>query len=340
MRFGSLFSGIGGLDLGMERAGFTCAWQVEADPFCQRVLQRHWPLVPRHEDVRTVRGEDLERVEVIVGGFPCQDVSQAGRRVEGIEGSRSGLWKSYHRLVCELGPRFVLVENVPGLASRGLDVVLGDLAAAGYDAEWGVLSAADVGAPHLRRRLFVLAARRPVPHAFGDCLRDLGERERQQHQEQGAGIAGDHGEGMAHGDSAGREPGALGCGVPGAPAGEPEPERRGEDVADGDRGGCEGERGTQRKPELQPRNIVDGCHLPLWPPAPDDMLAWGALPATAQPAFCGLADGLPPGLVRSRRKRLKALGNAVVPAVGEALGRRLQEIIAADASSPAPASAT
>jgi DNA (cytosine-5)-methyltransferase 1 len=154
--FGSLFAGIGGLDLGLERAGWECRWQVEIDDYCRRVLAKHWPDVPKFADIRTVTGGELERVGLICGGFPCQDISVAGRRA-GIDGGRSGLWSEYARLVRLLRPRYVLVENVTNLLVRGLDRVLGDLAALGYDAEWECLSAASLGAPHIRDRVFVLA---------------------------------------------------------------------------------------------------------------------------------------------------------------------------------------
>lgn len=153
---GSLFSGIGGLDLGFERAGFEIRWQVEIDPYCRRVLAKHWPTVARYEDVREVGGHNLERVDVIVGGFPCQDISIAGKGA-GIDGARSGLWREYARLIGELRPRYAVVENVPAIIHRGLERVLADLTEMRYDAEWQHLSAAAFGAPHLRRRVFVIA---------------------------------------------------------------------------------------------------------------------------------------------------------------------------------------
>ena len=156
MRFGSLFAGIGGFDLGLERAGMECAWQVEIDPWARRVLARHWPSVPRYEDVKEVGHHNLEPVDVICGGFPCQDISHAGKRA-GIGGERSGLWGEYARIIRELRPRYVIVENVGALLVRGIDVVLRDLAESGYDAEWDIISAAAVGAPHLRERVWIVA---------------------------------------------------------------------------------------------------------------------------------------------------------------------------------------
>jgi DNA (cytosine-5)-methyltransferase 1 len=158
---GSLFAGIGGFDLGFERAGFAIKWQVEIDPFCRAVLAKHWPDVRRYEDVRTV-GAELERVDVLCGGFPCQDISVAGRG-EGIDGARSGLWSEYARLIRELRPRYVVVENVPALLGRGMDRVLGDLAARGYDAEWDCLPASAFGAHHQRDRVWIVA----YPHGAG-----------------------------------------------------------------------------------------------------------------------------------------------------------------------------
>ena len=156
MTFGSLFAGIGGMDLGLERAGMECAWQVEIDPFCRKVLAKHWPDVPKYEDVRDVGSENLEPVDLICGGFPCQDISYAGEGA-GLAGERSGLWYEFARIIGEMGPRLVLVENVPALLTRGLGDVLGTLADLGYDAEWSIVSACSVGAPHMRRRVFVVA---------------------------------------------------------------------------------------------------------------------------------------------------------------------------------------
>lgn len=161
LTFGSLFAGIGGFDLGFERAGMQCKWQVEIDDYCNRVLEKHWPNVRRWPDVRTWPQPDTERVDVICGGFPCQDISVAGN-AEGLEGQRSGLWFDFARIIRELGPRFVVVENVAALRIRGLDRVLGTLANLGYDAEWSTVSACSLGAPHTRERLFIIAYRREI----------------------------------------------------------------------------------------------------------------------------------------------------------------------------------
>jgi DNA (cytosine-5)-methyltransferase 1 len=156
VRVGSLFAGIGGFDLGLERAGFETAWQVELDPYRRAVLESRFPHAVRHVDVRDVGAHNLAPVEVICGGFPCQGFSLAGRG-DGYSDARSGLWAEFARIVGELRPDYVLVENVPALRTRGLGRVLGDLAALRYDAEWDCLRACDVGAPHRRDRLWLVA---------------------------------------------------------------------------------------------------------------------------------------------------------------------------------------
>jgi DNA (cytosine-5)-methyltransferase 1 len=193
MRVGSLFSGIGGIDLGLQRAGMEIVWQVENDDWCRKVLARHFPDAVRYGDVRDCRGEvvgntpsqrspaecepsesagdeeagwreshtsgRLSSVDLICGGFPCQPVSHTGRRL-GAEDER-WLWPEFMRIIREVRPRWVLVENVPGLLSiddgRLFGGVLRDLAEGGYDAEWDHIPAAALGAPHIRDRVFLIA---------------------------------------------------------------------------------------------------------------------------------------------------------------------------------------
>jgi DNA (cytosine-5)-methyltransferase 1 len=182
---GSLFSGIGGFDLGLERAGMKVIWQSEIDPYASAILARHWPGIPNLGDVRgitaatvadaasTRRAETREcdgrspllparlserggMPDVLCGGFPCQDISNAGKRA-GIDGERSGLWTEFARIIGELRPRYVIVENVAALLGRGIERVLGDLAALGFDAEWHCIPASAVGAPHRRDRVWIIA---------------------------------------------------------------------------------------------------------------------------------------------------------------------------------------
>lgn len=156
MTVGSLFAGIGGFDLGFERAGYEIVWQVEIDEYCRRVLGRHFPRAERLGDIRECGAHNLKPVDIICGGFPCQDISVAGKRT-GIDGARSGLWGEMRRIVCELQPRFVVVENVSALLYGGIERVLGELAASGYDAEWDCIPAYAVGAPHRRDRVWIVA---------------------------------------------------------------------------------------------------------------------------------------------------------------------------------------
>jgi DNA (cytosine-5)-methyltransferase 1 len=153
---GSLFSGIGGIDLGLERAGMEVRWQVEIEDYPTKVLEKHWPDVKRYRDIRDVGKHNLEPVDLICGGFPCQDISLAGKGA-GLEGDRSGLWWEFHRIISELRPRYILAENVSALLIRGGVTVLGSLATLGYDASWDCIPAAAVGAPHRRDRLFIVA---------------------------------------------------------------------------------------------------------------------------------------------------------------------------------------
>lgn len=152
---GSLCSGIGAMDLGMERAGLTIRWQAEIDPYAQRILAKHWPHVRRYSDVRTLSGHELEPVDVIAAGFPCQPVSVAGKRRG--QNDERWLWPDIARILRAVRPRFTILENTPGLLIRGMGDVLGDLAELGLDAEWRVLRACDFGAPHIRARVFLIA---------------------------------------------------------------------------------------------------------------------------------------------------------------------------------------
>lgn len=156
-----LFSGIGGFSLGLEATGaFETAAFCEIEKYPRAVLKRHWPEVPCYDDVRKLSAARLSAdgiaIDAICGGFPCQDISLAGKG-EGLDGKRSGLWSEIARLVGEIGPRFLIVENVSALLGRGLDRVLRDLAALGYDAEWHCIPASYVGLRHLRDRIWIVA---------------------------------------------------------------------------------------------------------------------------------------------------------------------------------------
>lgn len=156
-----LFSGIGGFSLGLERAGMQTVAFCEIDPFCRNVLQKHWPGVPVFDDVKDLTKRKLyeigiQRIDVICGGFPCQDISAAGHGA-GLNGARSSLWSEMRRLIAALQPGYVLIENVSRLRSNGLGTVLRDLWQVGYDAQWHCIPASALGAPHRRDRIWILA---------------------------------------------------------------------------------------------------------------------------------------------------------------------------------------
>lgn len=162
---GSLFTGIAGFDLGLERAGMKIRWQCENDPFCVAYLDHVYPGTPLVQDVHWVSERTVPRVDVLAGGFPCQDIADRGFKRGIRHDTRSGLAFQFLRCVRELRPRYVIMENVASLLvrGRGFDAVLGELAACGYDAEWDCLTASLVGAPHERDRLFLVA----YPHGIG-----------------------------------------------------------------------------------------------------------------------------------------------------------------------------
>jgi len=297
---GSLFSGIGGFDLGFERAGMRVSWQVELDPYCRGVLARQFPDAARFKDVREVGIRNLDPVDLLCGGFPCQDLSTAGRGA-GIDGARSGLWSEFARIVRELRPRYVVVENVPALLTgkgkrweRGpIGRVLGDLAEARYDAEWACLSAREFGAPHLRKRVWIVAY--PARDAEAGAAAESGS-ERQR-----ARPGGERSPTPDLADpNAQRQPGRAGE-LGSAGRREPEDGRgAGGELPDAEGPGRKA-RGADRLGEGQP---AGGPPCASW---------W-----VAEPAVGRVADGVP-----HRVDRLASLGNALVPQIAEWIGRRI-----------------
>ena len=290
-------------------------WQVEIDDFCRKVLAKHWPEVPRYGDIRTLDLERVERVELVCGGFPCQPVSVAGKRLA--QADARWLWPEFSRVIRALRPRLVLVENVPGLLVRGFGDVVGDLAASGYDTEWDCIPASAVGAPHQRDRVWLVAyaaggARGEVgTDVSGASDRDLAR------QESGRGARGSGGRGgttdaLADTNRRGRE--ELGLAEPRGLEGAPgrEPDGRGEvreqrDTALADAASARLEIGRDRE---RLRQFAASVGSGQW---------------SLEPAVGRVADGLPRGLVGWRIAALAALGNAVVPQIAEFIGRRLME---------------
>lgn len=157
LKFGSLFAGIGGIDLGLERAGMECLFQVEKEMFPNQVLSKHWPNVEKIHDIKQFKPRKKHKCDVIAGGFPCQDISNAANNRKGLEGKRSGLWWEMLRIIEATKPSFVVIENVSSLRKRGLEQVLRSVAEIGFDAEWTVFRASDFGYAHRRERMFIVA---------------------------------------------------------------------------------------------------------------------------------------------------------------------------------------
>ena len=289
LTIGSLFAGIGGLELGLEWAGFgPVLWQVERDAYAARVLARHWPSAKRYDDVRTVGKHNLQSVDILCGGFPCQDLSFAGKGA-GLNGERSGLWREFARIIGEIRPKYVVVENVAALLSRGLEEVLGDLAALGYDAQWDCIPASAMCAPHRRDRIFIVgyAKSEHRRRALSQCVRDsqsIGE-EAEVTRTRGVGALADTAVARLQ-RTQWRESGEFAeCAI------------------------------NKKQPIIESGlgRTVDGFSRWLdrgWPSRPSEpQKAWEAPRITEN--------------ATDRRARIKALGNAVVPQVGYIVGQMI-----------------
>ena len=319
MKVLDLFSGIGGFALGLENAGFETAAFCEIDPYAQKVLAKNWPEVPIYDDVRRITADRLVSdgigVDVITGGFPCQDISVAGSQ-KGIDAERSGLWSECARLLGELRPRYAIFENVTNLLNgeRGdwFKRVLWDISSVGYDAEWHCIPASAIGAHHHRDRVWILAhpsqrERKPGAEEQG-VLRTL--------QGNGAidNYTGRRGEAYpklsANADSGGvrqkQEPWAKCEG-----ATLPELNGKAQPLADPSSEGLQGGQEARNNGEdrQKPRNQLitglSGVQGGIW---------------EAEPNVGRVANGVP-----SRSHRLRCLGNAVVPQIPELIGRQIME---------------
>lgn len=322
LTFISLFAGIGGIDLGLERAGMQCVAQVEIDDYANRVLAKHWPGVRRFRDVRGVGAHNLPRADVIAGGFPCQDISSAGRGA-GLNGERSGLWFEFRRIIRELRPSYVFVENVSALLHRGIDTVLGDLAALGFDAEWHCIPAAALGAPHIRDRVYIVAysernrrqqsaevfrARQSIAAASRKDVSDApitGNGRlaaRQQGTETQAANADRCGQVLADADGSRRSWRQH----------EPKPQPRRSSAANAGASSA----GDGSYADRQQRQRRAGIFAPAL--AAGIAAAEGEHPWRIEPDVGRVAHGVP-----ARVDRLRGLGNAVVPDCAELVGRQI-----------------
>lgn len=307
------------MDLGLERAGWTPIAFCEHDEYCRRVLARHWPDVPCIKDVREITAwlRPLRRIPVryhekakamrawlsgidaVVGGFPCQDISSAGKGA-GLDGARSGLWWEMRRVIALVRPRWVVAENVPALRTRGVDKVLESLEGSAY-AGWPIVVGADsLGAPHKRKRVFIIG---------------LGDPDRYRVWEQ-RGIAG--------GDRAATPVASWGHERLGDTGGT----RRERDVHDA---GAQGREDAGGSLAGSGGDTVRG-YVRGFPPRPDDYTRWrmvlqlrpGLAPSQAEPGVCRAPHGVSIRVARRHwRDQLRSLGNAVVPAAAEMIGRAI-----------------
>jgi DNA (cytosine-5)-methyltransferase 1 len=302
MRVLDLFSGIGAFSLGLERAGMRTVAFCEIDLYCRRVLAKHWPEVPCYDDVRSLTAGRLRAdgisVDVICGGFPCQDISVAGKGA-GIRGERSGLWSEFARLIGEIRPRYVLVENVAALLGRGLGDVLGDLAALGYDAEWHCIPASAVGAPHRRDRIWIVS--HDAQRRWGDesAAINRGSDGSGRPQVEDRGLCGNvaDAEGDIRRASWDERPNAS--------------DRCGTDVADAGRAGL-----SIAKFEGWHRGLLSQADIGA---AAERCSGWAVEPDVGR-----VAHG-----VASRVDRLRGLGNSLVPQIPELIGRAILAQVAA-----------
>lgn len=154
MTHGSLFSGIGGFELGAQYAGIKTLWNCEIESYQRSILKKHFSKSRQYEDIKNMHKPAY--VDIISGGFPCQDISLSGKG-KGIKGERSGLWKEICRVIWEIRPEYIIIENSPALTIRGLEIVLCDLAEGGYDAEWKCISNSEFGFDHKRERIYIIA---------------------------------------------------------------------------------------------------------------------------------------------------------------------------------------
>jgi DNA (cytosine-5)-methyltransferase 1 len=313
-----LFAGIGGFSLGLERTGgFRTAAFCEIDKKAQLVLKKHWPGTPIFDDVSALTKDLIDEtvgvpIHVITGGFPCQDISLAGKGA-GLAGERSGLWFQFHRLIKEIQPRYAIIENVSALRSRGLDAVLSGLAEIGYDAEWHCIPAAAVGAPHRRDRVWTVA----YPKGAGRT----GGRAGRGHPQDGEVLdllPANGGEAMAN--AKGRSVGDVGedIGSSGgevhAPSnasstcGRTDRPEDGAPVANADSARLGGRQEARDAGGLWPRlqQQLERC-------ADGVGATWAVEPDVGR-----VAHGVP-----GRVDRLKQLGNAVVPQIPQILGEAI-----------------
>ena len=305
LTFGSLFAGIGGFDLGLERAGMSCVWQVEIDDYASKVLAKHWPKVQREKDIKECSAKNLKAVDLICGGFPCQDISQAGRGA-GLAGEKSGLWFEMLRVIGDLRPRWVLVENVSAFAQRGLSTAVSGLSQIGYDCEWSIVSAQDVGAPHIRRRLWLIGRHTDSQSKSAQPVNARASSRLSEFINQSS-SAGAHCQSNAQPADTNRKRLESRAEKPHAQLSNKQERnagQMGEKVSDTNSNRLQ-DSGQGRAETGAAYGSSQGSGGEWW---------------AAEPNVCRVAHGIP-----KRVDRLRCLGNAVVPQVVEAIGRCIIE---------------
>ena len=292
IRLGSAFAGIGGFELGLHWAipNLETVWQIEQDKFCQKVLRKHWPNAQRFDDITTIDTKQLSDVDMLCAGFPCQDLSYAGKG-EGINGKKSGLFWELWRIVRDFKEEgraipILLLENVPAILNRGLGTVLAALSEIGYDAEWFIVSAKDFGAPHLRKRWFCVAT-------YADSVRQLEherfEKEIQQPQKQTLQRKESQKPNLS------KSTHCINQNVTHAPS-------------------TRLQRHTNRGKPMGQKGLFIGRSRKI--SGKNSRNYWKESPAESP--ICSVDDG-----ISNRLARLRALGNAIVPQCSEWIGHRL-----------------
>jgi len=286
---GSLFSGIGGFELGLERAipNSKTIWQCEQNEFCRKVLKKHWPDATIYTDITKMDTKNVPFVDIMCGGFPCQDISLAGKG-EGLNGKKSSLWWFMHGCISRLRPSVVVLENVPAITSRGGIDVVGAITQLGYDCEWGIISAGGpkgFGAPHLRKRWFLIGYITHPTRGTSSHRKRRTEEETQRETRECSSITG-----------------KFHCGTD----------------TNGNATHPNGERFEERI-HTQPNRRKGGQHAQSdFRRAGGGYNYWEGFPT--QSPLCGRDDG-----ISHRVDRLKALGNAIVPQCSEYIGKRIWE---------------
>ena len=298
-----LFSGIGGFSLGLEKSGVieTTAF-CEIDDHCRKVLHKHWPNVVKFKDIKDLKVSEGD-FDIICGGFPCQDISVAGQKKGITNETRSGLWYEYKRIIKEVKPRFVIIENVRNLLNSGLAIVIKDLHEIGYDCEWEIISARSVGACHLRERIWIVAYPNATRFQSERPELETARTERCPSSETAREIF----------------------------ATDPNAKR----LERSRESGNVGEVRAQVQTSSSSMQFTNSDNFRFWPSftTEEEKSEWWAEATSSfsdwwkiESDICRVDDGLPKQLDKGRVNRIKQLGNSIVPQIAEIIGNRIKEV--------------